>query len=216
MDLMPTEISTPDSSNAGELVRVDREKESAAERTKRFERDALQYMNQLYAAAMRYTKNPEDAQDLVQDTYAKAYTSFHQFEPGTNLKAWLYRVLTTTFINNYRKDQRRPQSSDSELEDWQLAEASSHTSDQGKSTEDVVLENLPDSDIKNALAQIPEEFRMVVYYADVEGFSYKEIAEIVGVPTGTVMSRLHRGRKQLREKLTDYAKERGYVKGGAK
>jgi RNA polymerase sigma-70 factor (ECF subfamily) len=196
-------------------VRVDREKESAAERKKRFERDALQYMNQLYAAAMRYTKNPEDAQDLVQDTYAKAYTSFHQFEPGTNLKAWLYRVLTTTFINTYRKDQRRPQTSDSELEDWQIAEASSHTSDQGKSSEDVVLENLPDSDIKNALAEIPEEFRMAVYLADVEGFSYKEIAEIVGVPAGTVMSRLHRGRKQLREKLTDYARERGYVKGGA-
>ncbi len=208
---MPTEISTPDSSSAGELVRVDREKESAAERTKRFERDALQYMNQLYAAAMRYTKNPEDAQDLVQDTYIKAYNSFHQFEPGTNLKAWLYRVLTTTFINTYRKDQRRPQTSDSELEDWQIAEASSHTSDQGKSTEDVVLENLPDSDIKNALAEIPEEFRMAVYLADVEGFSYKEIAEIVGVPAGTVMSRLHRGRKQLREKLTDYARERGYV-----
>jgi len=196
-------------------VRVDREKESAAERKKRFERDALQYMNQLYAAAMRYTKNPEDAQDLVQDTYAKAYTSFHQFEPGTNLKAWLYRVLTTTFINTYRKDQRRPQTSDSELEDWQIAEASSHTSDQGKSSEDVVLENLPDSDIKNALAEIPEEFRIAVYLADVEGFSYKEIAEIVGVPAGTVMSRLHRGRKQLREKLTDYARERGYVKGGA-
>ena len=213
---MPTEISTPDSSSAGELVRVDREKESAAERKKRFERDALQYMNQLYAAALRYTKNPEDAQDLVQDTYAKAYTSFHQFEPGTNLKAWLYRVLTTTFINTYRKDQRRPQTSDSELEDWQIAEASSHTSDQGKSTEDVVLENLPDSDIKQALAEIPEEFRMAVYLADVEGFSYKEIAEIVGVPSGTVMSRLHRGRKQLREKLTDYARERGYVKGGAK
>jgi RNA polymerase sigma-70 factor (ECF subfamily) len=212
---MPTEISTPDSSSAGELVRIDREKESAAERKKRFERDALQYMNQLYAAAMRYTKNPEDAQDLVQDTYAKAYTSFHQFEPGTNLKAWLYRVLTTTFINTYRKDQRRPQTSDSELEDWQIAEASSHTSDQGKSSEDVVLENLPDSDIKNALAEIPEEFRMAVYLADVEGFSYKEIAEIVGVPAGTVMSRLHRGRKQLREKLTDYARERGYVKGGA-
>jgi RNA polymerase sigma-70 factor (ECF subfamily) len=211
---MPTEISTPDSSSAGELVRVDREKESAAERKKRFERDALQYMNQLYAAAMRYTKNPEDAQDLVQDTYAKAYTSFHQFEPGTNLKAWLYRVLTTTFINTYRKDQRRPQTSDSELEDWQIAEASSHTSDQGKSSEDVVLENLPDSDIKNALAEIPEEFRIAVYLADVEGFSYKEIAEIVGVPAGTVMSRLHRGRKQLREKLSDYARERGYVKGG--
>jgi RNA polymerase sigma-70 factor (ECF subfamily) len=212
---MPTEISTPDSSSAGELVRVDREKESAAERKKRFERDALQYMNQLYAAALRYTRNPEDAQDLVQDTYAKAYTSFHQFEPGTNLKAWLYRVLTTTFINTYRKDQRRPQTSDSEMEDWQIAEAASHTSDQGKSTEDVVLENLPDSDIKQALAEIPEEFRMAVYLADVEGFSYKEIAEIVGVPSGTVMSRLHRGRKQLREKLTDYARERGYVKGGS-
>ena len=216
LESMPTEISTPDSSSAGELVRVDRDKETAAERTKRFERDALQYMNQLYAAALRYTKNPEDAQDLVQDTYAKAYTSFHQFEPGTNLKAWLYRVLTTTFINTYRKDQRRPQTSDSELEDWQIAEASSHTSDQGKSTEDVVLENLPDSDIKKALAEIPEEFRMVVYLADVEGFAYKEIAEIVGVPVGTVMSRLHRGRKQLREKLSDYARERGYVKGGAK
>ena len=212
---MPTEISTPDSSSAGELVRVDREKESAAERKKRFERDALQYMNQLYAAALRYTRNPEDAQDLVQDTYAKAYTSFHQFEPGTNLKAWLYRVLTTTFINTYRKDQRRPQTSDSEMADWQIAEAASHTSDQGKSTEDVVLENLPDSDIKQALAEIPEEFRMAVYLADVEGFSYKEIAEIVGVPSGTVMSRLHRGRKQLREKLTDYARERGYVKGGS-
>ena len=212
---MPTEISTPDSSSAGELVRVDREKESAAERKKRFERDALQYMNQLYAAALRYTRNPEDAQDLVQDTYAKAYTSFHQFEPGTNLKAWLYRVLTTTFINTYRKDQRRPQTSDSEMEDWQIAEAASHTSDQGKSTEDVVLENLPDSDIKQALAEIPEEFRMAVYLADVEGFSYKEIAEIVGAPSGTVMSRLHRGRKQLREKLTDYARERGYVKGGS-
>lgn len=212
---MPTEISTPDSSSAGELVRVDREKESAAERKKRFENDALQYMNQLYAAALRYTKKPEDAQDLVQDTYAKAYTSFHQFEPGTNLKAWLYRVLTTTFINTYRKDQRRPQTSDSEMADWQIAEAASHTSDQGKSTEDVVLENLPDSDIKQALAEIPEEFRMAVYLADVEGFSYKEIAEIVGVPSGTVMSRLHRGRKQLREKLTDYARERGYVKGGS-
>ena len=215
LEVMPTELSMPDSSNAGALVRIDREKESAAERTKRFERDALQYMNQLYAAALRYTRNQDDAQDLVQDTYAKAYTSFHQFEPGTNLKAWLYRVLTTTFINNYRKDQRRPQTSDSEIEDWQLADAASHTSDQGKSTEDVVLESLPDSDIKRALTEIPEEFRMAVYLADVEGFSYKEIAEIVNVPTGTVMSRLHRGRKLLREKLSGYARELGYVKGGA-
>ena len=203
------------STSSGALVRIEREKESAAERAKRFEKDALQYMNQLYAAALRYTRNPDDAQDLVQDTYAKAYTSFHQFEPGTNLKAWLYRVLTTTFINTYRKGQRRPQTSDSEVEDWQLADAASHTSDQGKSAEDVALENLPDSDIKRALLEIPEEFRIAVYLADVEGFSYKEIAEIVGVPTGTIMSRLHRGRKQLREKLTEYARELGYVKGGS-
>ena len=216
LDLMPTEISNQGSRDAGGLVRVDREKESAEQRRKRFEADALQYMNQLYSAALRYTKNPADAQDLVQDTYAKAYISFHQFEPGTNLKAWLYRILTTTFINTYRKDQRRPQLSDKELEDWQIADASSHTSDQGKSAEDVALENLPDSDIKRALAEIPEEFRIAVYLADVEGFSYKEIAEIVGVPTGTVMSRLHRGRKQLREKLTDYARELGYTKGGKK
>ncbi len=191
--------------------------ESAADRTIRFERDALAFTDQLYAAALRYTKNPDDARDLVQDTYLKAFTSFHQFEEGTNLRAWLYRVLTTTFINSYRKDQRRPQIAQAELEDWQLAQAQSHTSDLGKSAETEALENLPDSDIKRALQEIPEEFRMIVYFADVEGFSYKEISEILGVPNGTVMSRLHRGRKQLREKLADYARELGYtVKGDEK
>jgi RNA polymerase sigma-70 factor (ECF subfamily) len=188
--------------------------ESAADRTLRFERDAIVFMDQLYAAALRYTKNPEDARDLVQDTYLKAFNSFHQFEEGTNLRAWLYRVLTTTFINTYRKDQRRPQLSSGELEDWQLAEAQSHTSDLGKSAEAEALENLPDSDIKRALQEIPEEFRIAVYLADVEGFSYKEIANIVDVPAGTVMSRLHRGRKLLREKLADYAKELGYSTDG--
>jgi RNA polymerase sigma-70 factor (ECF subfamily) len=185
--------------------------ESATDRNDRFERDALVFMDQLYAAALRYTKNPEDARDLVQDTYLKAFNSFHQFEEGTNLRAWLYRVLTTTFINTYRKDQRRPQLASGELEDWQLAEAQSHTSDLGKSAEAEALENLPDSDIKRALQEIPEEFRIAVYLADVEGFSYKEIAGIVDVPAGTVMSRLHRGRKLLREKLADYAKELGYT-----
>lgn len=189
-------------------------KANPADLAARFNAEAMQYTSQLYSAALRYTKNTHDAQDLVQDTYAKAFTSFHQFEPGTNLKAWLYRILTTTFINNYRKDQRRPQVSDSEVEDWQLHAAASHTSDQGKSAEDEVLDNLPDGDVKKALHEIPEEFRMVVYYADVEGYSYKEIAEILSIPSGTVMSRLHRGRKLLREALSDYAKSRGIGKAG--
>ena len=204
----------PMDASESEVALVDRATETAAAKKLRCERDALAYASQLYAAALRYTKDPHDAQDLVQDTYAKAFVAFHQFEPGTNLKAWLYRILTTTFINTYRKDQRRPQISDGELEDWQIHDAASHTSDQGRSAEDVALDGIVDVDVRNALAAMPEDFRMVVYLADVEGFSYKEIAEIVGVPSGTVMSRLHRGRKLLRESLAQYAKDRGFNRGG--
>ncbi|PPH13606.1 RNA polymerase subunit sigma-70 [Rathayibacter sp. AY1C1] len=176
-----------------------------------FEQQALPFIDQLYAAGLRMTKNPSDAQDLVQETFAKAFGAFRQFEQGTNLKAWLYRILTNTFINSYRKKQREPyQSAIDELEDWQLGGAESTTATSSRSAEAEAIDHLPDTAVKEALQAIPEDFRLAVYFADVEGFSYQEIADIMKTPVGTVMSRLHRGRRMLRERLTDYARERGF------
>ncbi len=194
------DVSDPDAQSPDELRAL-------------FEEQALPFMDQLYAAAMRMTRNPADAADLVQETYIKAFAAFKQYTQGTNLKAWLYRIQTNTFINTYRKKQRDPyQGTIDELEDWQLGGAESATSTSTRATrsaEAEAIDHLPDSAVKDALQSIPEDFRLAVYFADVEGFSYQEIADIMKTPVGTVMSRLHRGRRLLRDLLADYARGRG-------
>src|SRR3954465_2524338 len=178
----------------------------------RFERDVLPLLPSLYGAAMRMTRNRSDAEDLVQETYLRAYRGFGGVQEGTNLKAWLYRILTNSYINTYRKKQREPQIVDGpeDVDEWYLYDRLG-----GRSVEDsaetTVLDTIPDQAVKDAVESLPERFRLPVLLADVEGFSYKEIAEIMETPIGTVMSRLHRGRKALEKALWDTAKERGFV-----
>lgn len=175
-----------------------------------FEEQALPLLDQLYGGAMRLTRNPQDAEDLIQETYLKAFSNFDSFTQGTNLKAWLYRIMTNTYINSYRKAKRRPvESSADELSDFQLYTTSGHDSTGLESAEVEALKQMPDSEISEAMNDLPEDYRMVVYYSDVVGLAYKEIAEVMGTPLGTVMSRLHRGRKLLRAALKDVAREKG-------
>ena len=186
------------------------------QRRERFREQALPYLDQLYSAALRYTRNPTDAEDLVQEAFTKAYAAFHQYREGTNLRAWLYRILGNTYINAYRKRQRRPDevSADVTTPDGEFSLYDRISETTAKAAEVEVLERLTDDEIKDALAALPEQFRMAVYLADVEGFSYAEIAEIMGSPIGTVMSRLHRGRAALQKALYDYAKRRGLIPVG--
>jgi RNA polymerase sigma-70 factor (ECF subfamily) len=178
----------------------------------RFERDVLPLLPSLYGAAMRLTRNPTDAEDLVQEAYLRAFRGFGGFQEGTNLKAWLYRILTNQFINTYRKKQREPQivEGPDDLDEWYLYDKLGGRSVEA-SAETEVLDQIPDADVKAALESLPENFRIPVLLADVEGFSYKEIAGIMETPIGTVMSRLHRGRKALEKALWETARARGLV-----
>jgi RNA polymerase sigma-70 factor (ECF subfamily) len=180
----------------------------------RFERDVLPLLPSLYGAAMRLTRNPTDAEDLVQDTYLRAFRGFGSFKEGTNLRAWLYRILTNSFINTYRKKQRQPQTVEGpdDIDEWYLYDRLGGRNVE-VSAENEVLDQIPDADVKAALESLNDDFRLAVLLADVEGFSYKEIAEIMDVPIGTVMSRLHRGRKALEKALFETAKERGLIDG---
>lgn len=208
-DQVPPPAVAPGTDAAGPAA------ETRAERDARFEAEALPLLDQLYGAALGMTRNRADAEDLVQETFTKAYAKFDQYRPGTNIKAWLYRILTNTYITLYRKARRSPRRSSTDtVEDWQLADAASHDERGLRSAETEALDLIPSAQVRDALASLSEEYRMAVYLADVEGFSYKEIAQILDIPIGTVMSRLHRGRRQLRDKLADYAASVGI--GGGK
>ena len=182
---------------------------------RRFQADALPLLDSLYGAALRMTRNPQDAEDLVQETMLRAYRAFDRFEAGTNLKAWLFRILTNAYINTYRKRQREPQKvSADEVEEFDLyQELKDHGTQFEATPESIVLDSLVDSDIIDAIEDLPEQFRLAVVLSDIEGFSYAEMAEIMDVPMGTVMSRLHRGRKALQKRLWELARDRGIVKG---
>jgi RNA polymerase sigma-70 factor (ECF subfamily) len=186
-----------------------------AEDRNRFEEEALPLLDSLYAGALRMTRNPSDAEDLVQDTMVRAYRAFNRFEPGTNLKAWLFRIMTNAYINTYRKKQREPQKvSQDDVEEFDLYQELKNRDPNYEATpETLVLDSLVDSDIIEAIDELPEQFRMAVVLSDIEGFSYAEMAEIMDVPMGTVMSRLHRGRKALQKRLWEVAREQGIVKG---
>jgi RNA polymerase sigma-70 factor, ECF subfamily len=188
----------------------DQSAEALAERQRRFEEEALPFLDGMFGAAMRLTRNPSDAEDLLQETFLRAFNAYDSFEPGTNLKAWLYRILMNTYISSYRKQKRSPQTvSSDEVEDFSLYRQI--IEDGGGTPETQVLDSIPDEEVKRALEELPEQFRNAVLLADVEGFSYKEIADITDASIGTVMSRLHRGRKALQKALWDYARERGMV-----
>ena len=179
-----------------------------------FERDAMQYAHPLYSAALRMTRNRADAEDLVQETFLKAYRGYGGFQEGTNLRAWLYRILTNTFINRYRQQQRRPDEVDlDEVEGLYLYKrvATAETNRAARSAEDEVFEALEGSDVRQAIDKLPRKYRMPVLMADLEGFSYKEMAGMLDIPIGTVMSRLHRGRRALQKLLWKTAAERGFL-----
>ena len=183
---------------------------SQEDRDRLFAEQAIPLIDQLFGAALGMTRNRADAEDLVQETFMKAYTKFHQYQQGTNIKAWLYRILTNTYITHYRKAQRSPKrSGGEEVEDWQPAAAASHDEKGLVSAEAEALDNIPSSELRTALESLSEDQRVVVLLSDVEGFAYKEIADMLDIPIGTVMSRLHRGRKNLREGLSALAAEYG-------